>query len=102
MRGRDIKMDVENFRRHSSCCCKIHGRIRGATGLRQDRHHESRRMAESLLRSLPEAGNDFLQRNFPDHTAATEDNRQDQRPANLTCTKQMPLQTGTQLARLFS
>ena len=102
MRGRDTKTDVLSFRRHSSCCCRTHGRIRGASGLRQDRRHESHRMAESRLRNLPEAGNDFLQKSFQGHTDAREDNRQDQQPANLTCTKQMPLQTATQLARLFS
>jgi hypothetical protein len=33
---------------------------------------------------------------------AKADNRPDQQPANLTCMKQMLLQTETQLARWFS
>jgi hypothetical protein len=50
------------------------------------RRRESRKKDESQHRNRPAVRIDFHQMNFPDRTAAMEDNRLDQQPVNLTCT----------------
>ena len=86
MPGLDREMDAGNFRRHSSCCYRIHGHIRGVIDQRQGRRRESRKTDESQHRNRPAVRIDFHQMNFPDRTAAMEGNRPDQQHANLTCT----------------
>lgn len=100
--GRGREMDVANFRRHSSCCCRTHGHILDVIVLKQGRRHESHRRGESRLRNHPVATGDFLQTNFPDRKAAMEDNHLARLPVTPTCSKQMPPQIEPQFARSFS
>ena len=86
MPGLDREMDAGNFRRHSSCCYRIHGHIRGVIDQKPGTRRESRKKDESQHRNRPAVRIDFHQMNFPDRTAAMEDNRLDQQPVNLTCT----------------